>query len=347
MVLIHKTLPRRTGKAAPGSEGAEAKPLPVVAHRLRQILRDDKNLAGQTSADLALTAGAALAGLEFLVRRHEAGAKAGFGVWRQRLALSAAARTVRAGGRSEDEAALRDAVLLTRAGDDPGPAGQIAHNWQRLVTRPVKTLLTREHLALLVKGFGYAARESRALDELADELALLVQSPGLAQSLSGAVIACERHGLGQAVGALAADLVLARRLGWDHVVPLLGVQGLARRRMASMARMDGQPAPASQEDQDLKDLLVRLARAALHAHDLAVTLELRAQKLLLAAPKLRARAALQIVEHLLNEDGLIATRSVQMNGISERGLRRLFDRLVELGVVRELTGRPTFRIYGL
>jgi hypothetical protein len=33
--------------------------------------------------------------------------------------------------------------------------------------------------------------------------------------------------------------------------------------------------------------------------------------------------------------------------MTDRAARRLCDRLVDLGVVRELTGRPTFRLYGV
>ena len=51
------------------------------------------------------------------------------------------------------------------------------------------------------------------------------------------------------------------------------------------------------------------------------------------------------VVRMLEEDSLSA--ATKLPGLSERGARRLFERLVALQAVRELTGRPTFRLYGL
>ena len=64
-----------------------------------------------------------------------------------------------------------------------------------------------------------------------------------------------------------------------------------------------------------------------------------------AAPKLRAKGAGAALHALLDEDSLSAAG--KLSGLSERGARRLFERLVALGAVRELTGRATFRLYGL
>jgi hypothetical protein len=47
---------------------------------------------------------------------------------------------------------------------------------------------------------------------------------------------------------------------------------------------------------------------------------------------------------LLVEDAQPATAG---KAASDRSTRRLFERLVSLGAARELTGRPTFRLYGL
>jgi Protein of unknown function (DUF1403) len=71
----------------------------------------------------------------------------------------------------------------------------------------------------------------------------------------------------------------------------------------------------------------------------------RAAKLQAVAPKLRAKGAGAALQALLDDDSLSATS--KLGGLSERGARRLFERLVSLGTLRELTGRPTFRLYGL
>ena len=87
------------------------------------------------------------------------------------------------------------------------------------------------------------------------------------------------------------------------------------------------------------------ARAALTVLDLAQDLSRRAGRLTDAAPKLRAKGKTRAVEALLADDAISAAALIA--GLSDRARRQLFERLVALGAARELTGRPTFRLYGL
>jgi hypothetical protein len=48
---------------------------------------------------------------------------------------------------------------------------------------------------------------------------------------------------------------------------------------------------------------------------------------------------------LLGDDAVSA--AAPLPGLSDRARRRLFERLVQLSAAQELTGRPTFRLYGL
>jgi len=87
--------------------------------------------------------------------------------------------------------------------------------------------------------------------------------------------------------------------------------------------------------------------AVVDAHALAVDLARRSQKLLSVAPVLRARGAGRVIDMLLADDAVTPAASASRAGLSDRAARRLFDRLVALGAVRELSGRDAFRIYGL
>jgi hypothetical protein len=124
----------------------------------------------------------------------------------------------------------------------------------------------------------------------------------------------------------AADRVLAARLGWRTPLPLLAVGG-------------GRP------DEGPTAVCAAYARAAASACALSGELAQAAQRLLIAAPKLRAKGAPAAIAALLEDDAL--SGAVSIAGLSERGRRRLFDRLVALGAIRELSGRATFRLYGL
>jgi hypothetical protein len=336
MILRPKTVSRHTGPLP----GGTAVPLAVLVPAwLRRAVADAQSLASKDIEDIALVAGAAVGALDAVVRRQERWA----GAWRQRLALAAAAVTAKQAGRVEDEAALRDAALLTKAGDDVGPAGRMLLAWRRLATRSTEDLLAGKNLGAVLEEFGYAP-DDEAVSDLTGELRRLAAC-GMVEMLTGALIAAERYGFGRAVGAWLADGLLAQRLGWAYALPLLGAEVNAAG--SGRARRSATVVAASSEDgtAQSKSLMAAQTRAALRAIDRAVELGRRSERLLAVAPKLRARSSDLVVERLLSNDAIVASDKVA--GMSDRGLRRLFDRLVELGAVRELSGRPTFRIYGL
>lgn len=98
----------------------------------------------------AFAAGIAFKSLDDLVRSAPVWA----GCWRSRQALKCATDAVQLVGRNEDEAALRDALSLTAAGDDPGPAGRVFLAYKSLAARK-------------------PAFSSKAVAELADLLGLV------------------------------------------------------------------------------------------------------------------------------------------------------------------------------
>ncbi|SEF02690.1 Protein of unknown function [Rhizobiales bacterium GAS188] len=280
--------------------------------------------------DAAFLAGAGLAALDSIVCANPPWA----GAWRQRLALSAAASSAGMAGRREDEAALRDAWYLRRPDQDPGPAGRIFGAWRRLARSHGVFELVGEAAA----AFGLPAEG--ILERLAS-LQGLASEPPLVAAAEAATLVMAARPNSEMLALLVADAVLAERLRWPNAVPLLA--GQIVHPASKIGAVGRRPRPG---DSDwLRSSSFAYARAAASACDLAAELARRAEKLQAVAPKLRAKGAGAVIAALLNEDAL--TTASPFGAISERGRRRLFDRLVTLGAIRELSGRETFRLYGL
>jgi hypothetical protein len=158
----------------------------------------------------------------------------------------------------------------------------------------------------------------------------------VAATAATAVIAHKRDA--EALAFWAADAALARSLNWPIPVPLLA--GEVLRRSSS----EGRP-PRPGESGWGKLVALVYARAGLAALDLAQDLSRRAARVADAAPKLRAKRKAGAIGALLADDAVSA--SAPILGLSDRARRRLFERLASLGAARELSGRPTFRLYGL
>ena len=312
-----------------------AEPVPSEPSRAPAWARLNGSFRENSEADALYFAGAALSTLDSVVRSDPARA----GVWRRRLALeSAAAVAQNLLKRREDEAALRDAIALMRPGQALGPAGRVYAAFRTLCGQgdPFRP----ERLAAV------AADLQAPLDpQKAAEVAAALREAGArgrpapiaAAAAAEAVTALKPDA--EPLAIWAADAALARALSWPTPLPLLASELFLRRATGEGRR------PRPGEANSGKLVALAYARAALVALDLAQDLSRRAARLADAALKLRAKRKTGAIEALLADDAISAATPIR--GLSDRARRRLFERLVALGVARELTGRPTFRLYGL
>lgn len=267
----------------------------------------------ETHEDVAFLSGAALSHLHLVLEQPEVP----HALLRARLALRAAEACVAFAGRPERASDLRDAVHLLLPGDLPGPAGETYLNWRRAVERSVS-----------LKALG------RALPEFQTAQIAVWLDAGRGAPVSRAAMVLEAvltdlpRGEGPAL--ILADAALAQSLGWDHVLPLLAA-GLKR-------------ADLRKRGEELRLAFHRaVVVSAIETLALAADLARRTAHLKAVAPKLRAKAAGPAVEMFLTQEA-VAPAALPL---PDRAARRLCDRLVALGAVRELTGRDSFRLYGV
>lgn len=267
----------------------------------------------ETLEDVAFLSGAALNQLHLVLGRGAVPQA----LLRDRLALRAAEACVAFLGRPERAGELRDAIHLKRPGDLPGPAGEVLLTWHRAVERPVS-----------VKAL------ARALPTLEPSQIATWLDAGQGASVTRAAMVLEavltEAPRAEVPALVLADAALAQTFGLDHVVPLLAA-GLKR-------------ADLRKQGDGLRLACYRaVVSSVVEAVRLAADLARRAAHLKAVAPKLRAKGAGEAVEMFLTRDAMAPAALP----LPDRAARRLCDRLVDLGAVRELTGRDTFRLYGV
>ncbi|MCY4335878.1 MAG: DUF1403 family protein [Litoreibacter sp.] len=269
----------------------------------------------ETSEDVAFLSGAALSHLHLVVNRDDVPQT----LLRARLALRTAEACLTHQGRPERAADLRDAVAFLQLGDGPGPAGEICLSWFRAVERPVTV-----------------GAMHRALPDLDPELIAnwldTGQGPPVARAASVLQAVLADRPRDPASALILADAALAQALAWSHVLPLLAL-GLKRAELRKLG-------------EELRLACYQaISAGVLEAMREATDLARRAARLYAVAPKLRAKGSDEAVALFLSRDAVAPSALTSLR--SDRAARRFCDRLVELGAVRELSGRDTFRLYGV
>ena len=285
-------------------------------------------------ADAAFAAGIALKSLDDLVRIEPAWG----GCWRQRLALRCAQAAVHLIGRNEGEAALRDAVLLTADGDDPGPAGRMILAFQRLAMK--KRTISSKILDDLT---GLMGLPRDGISELADRFDNAAQSGRSVPFAAADLVAniCAARPDAEILAWWLADRLVAEKLGWECGVPLM----MGERYGAAFKKIGGRGRVRPGEPGFARAVCLAMVEGTGAAMRQANEIGRRAEKLLAAAPKVRTKGAGVVIQKLLDEDSVAA--AAPGSHLSRWAATRLFERLEGFGAVRELSGRTSFRIFGL
>jgi hypothetical protein len=255
---------------------------------------------------------------------------------RKRLALRAAAHCLKLEGRAQSEADIRDAYLLSAQGDAMGPAGDMLAIWRS------GTSISLRHAEWRGRLCGLLPEEMQEYFPSWMEQAEDAPGTPVAKAAALLVNMVQLFPRQEAFALLCADTILARLLGWSDTLPLLGLH------------LKGKSLRAAVQSEDIR---ISCHEAVAHASKdtvrLCYQLARRAAALRSIEPKLRTKASQDAVRLFLSEDAVLpsAMLSPTIRGSSTtmtaRSARRFCERLIELGVVRELTGRSSFRLYGV
>lgn len=291
----------------------------------------------ETLETVAFGSGAALAVLDALVSDPTHGIPVK--LLANHLALKAAAATSKLEGRMAREADIRDAYHLTPPGEACGPDGDLLAFW-------------RDAVQLRLDGKGcHDSLQDLIGAAFADEVVGLIDAGAARAKSHGPLAGCvavtravlEVDDRAERTACLLSDIVLARVLSWKAVLPITA-QYLTKAMLRDLVA-EGQGAELTVQQKILESLEDTIRQA----HDLETT----AAALQVVAPKLRAKGSEAAVALFLSEDAVAPSTmlSPMIQGtailMTDRAARRFCDRLVGLGVARELTGRSTFRLYGI
>lgn len=291
----------------------------------------------ETLESVAFRSGAALTVLDQLISdpRHGLPLK----LLGNRLALTAATACSKLEGRLAREADIRDAYHLTPPDEARGPDGDLLAFWRDAVRFRLNDREWQAGLGSLIGPdaetdvhiwLNASIARARTHGPLAGCVAVL-----------GAVL--EADDRAERIACLLSDVVLARTLNWPSLLPITA-QHLTKALLRDLVA-DGQGGELNVQQ--------RLLEAVESTIRIADGCSSGAAALWAVAPKLRAKGSEAAVGLFLSEDAVapstMLSPTIQGTSISmtDRAARRLCDRLVELGVARELTGRPTFRLYGI